>query len=97
MDGLQEASLFHICSEMGIMTPKRFKKSFESRRRLSGRMPGQLYKPNRTHEWPLLGETVMNSWDTTEDVARIVFLLSLFLTIIAWLLGIELPPVGRPL
>jgi len=32
-----------------------------------------------------------------EDIARIVFLLSFFLAIIAWLLGVELPPPSRPL
>lgn len=31
------------------------------------------------------------------DIERIVFLLSLFLTIIAGLLGVQLPPMGRPL
>ena len=105
MEGLQEASLFHSCSEMGITPLRRSRHSFESRKLntidgswLGRRGPDQPSTPTRAHDWSLLGRPddglVKRS---TEDMAGIVFLLSFFLTIILWLLGVELPPAGRPL
>ena len=85
---------FRIRLETGTMPLRRFKQS--SRRRLMKSLDSECRsaETKRKAEEQSESETVKRSMG---DVARIAFLLSLFLTIFAWLLGAELPPPGRPL